>query len=104
MNAAAVFNKAQAVASTRMAGNEMFRSGRYFEALALYSEGLESDPMNAILLCNRAVCRSKIGQWEKAVEDCDSALRIQPNYTKALMRRASCWTKVIGIEKNIAWH
>ncbi|KAI5063283.1 hypothetical protein GOP47_0021830 [Adiantum capillus-veneris] len=90
----ALLRKAQAVCHTRTTGNELFKAGRFFEALALYAEGLESDPMNAVLLCNRAACRSKLGQWEKAVEDCDAALRIQPNYTKAIMRRANCWTKL----------
>lgn len=93
-NVAALLRKAQAVCHTRAAGNDLFKSGRFFEALALYAEGLESDPTNAVLLCNRAACRSKLGQWEKAVEDCNAALRVQPNYTKALMRRANCWTKL----------
>ncbi|MCO5573829.1 hypothetical protein L7F22_027604 [Adiantum nelumboides] len=91
---AALLRKAQSVCHNRTTGNELFKAGRFFEALAVYAEGLESDPTNAVLLCNRAACRSKLGQWEKAVEDCDAALRVQPNYTKALMRRANCWTKL----------
>ncbi|MCO5575486.1 hypothetical protein L7F22_029287 [Adiantum nelumboides] len=89
-----LLRKAQSVCHNRTTGNELFKAGRFFEALAVYAEGLESDPTNAVLLCNRAACRSKLGQWEKAVEDCDAALRVQPNYTKALMRRANCWTKL----------
>ncbi|KAH7297487.1 hypothetical protein KP509_26G071500 [Ceratopteris richardii] len=90
----ALLRKAETVCQTRVAGNELFRNGRFFEALAVYAEGLESDPKNAVLLCNRAACRSKLGQWEKAVEDCDVVLRIQPNYMKALMRRADCLMKL----------
>ncbi|KAH7420700.1 hypothetical protein KP509_13G017700 [Ceratopteris richardii] len=86
--------KAHAVCLTRSQGNELFKMGKFFEACVAYSEGLESDPMNAVLLCNRAACRSKIGQWEKAIEDCDAALKLQPNYTKALMRRADCNAKL----------
>ncbi|MCO5561526.1 hypothetical protein L7F22_015146 [Adiantum nelumboides] len=86
--------RARAVVQTRTAGNELFKSGRFFEACAVYGEGLESDCMNAILLCNRAACRSKLGQWEKAIEDCDAALQAQPNYIKALMRRAHCSLKL----------
>ncbi|MCO5593013.1 hypothetical protein L7F22_047017 [Adiantum nelumboides] len=86
--------RARAVVQTRTAGNELFKSGRFFEACAVYGEGLESDCMNAILLCNRAACRSKLGQWEKAIEDCDAALQAQPNYTKALIRRAHCRLKL----------
>ncbi|KAI3855326.1 hypothetical protein MKX03_026979, partial [Papaver bracteatum] len=54
-----------------------------------YGKGLKTDPSNSVLYCNRAACWSKLGQWEKSVEDCNQALRFQPKYTKALLRRAS---------------
>eukprot|EP00249_Psilotum_nudum_P021274 c28041_g3_i3 orf=546-3113(+) len=90
----ALLRKARAVGHARTVGNELFKAGKFFEACASYGEGLESDPRNAVLLCNRAACRSKLGQWEKAVEDCNAALNVQPNYTKALMRRANCNSKL----------
>mgnify|MGYP000429769988 FL=1 len=92
--AAGLLRKARAVGQTRALGNELFNAGKFFEACAAYGEGLESDPINPVLLCNRAACRSKLGQWEKAIEDCDAALNAQPNYIKALMRRANCSAKV----------
>lgn len=93
-SATALLRKAKAVAKARATGNYLFKVGHLFQALAMYAEGLESDPANAVLLCNRAACRLKLCQWEKALEDCDAALRVQPHYTKALLRRASCLTKV----------
>eukprot|EP00250_Pteridium_aquilinum_P015192 c22435_g1_i1 orf=852-3803(-) len=92
--AAGLLRKARAVGRTRTSGNELFNAGKFFEACAAYGEGLESDPTNAVLLCNRAACRSKLGQWEKALEDCDAALIVQPKYIKALMRRANCSLKL----------
>ena len=92
--AVGLLRKAHAVGQTRRVGNKLFNAGKFFEACAAYGEGLESDPTNAVLLCNRAACRSKIGQWEKAIEDCNAALNAQPNYIKALMRRANCSSKV----------
>ncbi|KAH9310111.1 hypothetical protein KI387_038022, partial [Taxus chinensis] len=89
-----LLRRAKAVANARLIGNELFKSGSYLEASAAYGEGLELDPMNAVLLSNRAACRSKLGQWEKSVEDCNLALSIQPNYTKALLRRAASNTKL----------
>jgi tetratricopeptide (TPR) repeat protein len=32
--------------------------------------------------------------WEKSVDDCNQALRIQPSYTKALLRRAASYGKL----------
>ncbi|KAK1307938.1 TPR repeat-containing thioredoxin TTL4 [Acorus calamus] len=93
-DAASVVRKARAVASARLTGNELFKAGKFGEACAAYGEGLQHDPFNAVLLCNRAACRSKLGQWEKAVEDCAAALNVRPSYGKARLRRADCNAKM----------
>lgn len=86
--------RAKAMASARLSGNLLFKASKYLEACNMYSEGLENDPYNSILLCNRAACRSKLGQYEKAVEDCTAALVVMPSYSKARLRRADCNAKV----------
>lgn len=83
-----LLNNVKLVARARAHGNELFSSGRFSEACSAYGEGLKYDTSNSVLYCNRAVCWSKLGLWEKSVEDCNHALKIQPNYTKALLRRA----------------
>ena len=89
-----VIRKARAVNAARAKGNELFKASRFSEACIAYGEGLEHDPYNSILLCNRAACRSKLGQFERAVEDCTTALNLRPSYTKARFRRADCNAKV----------
>ncbi|XP_068654065.1 TPR repeat-containing thioredoxin TTL1-like [Aristolochia californica] len=84
-----VLNSVRLVARARAQGNDLFNSGKLFEACMAYGEGLKYDPSNPVLYCNRAACRYKLGQWERSIEDCNEALRIQPNYTKALLRRAA---------------
>ncbi|XP_031383776.1 inactive TPR repeat-containing thioredoxin TTL3-like isoform X1 [Punica granatum] len=83
-----MLSNVKAVAKARARGNDLFSSGRYVEACLAYGEGLKFDSYNSVLYCNRAVCWSKLEQWEKSIEDCNQALYIQPNYTKALLRRA----------------
>ncbi|KAI4307375.1 hypothetical protein L6164_030574 [Bauhinia variegata] len=89
-----VVKKARAVASARMSGNLLFKASKFTEACGVYNQGLEHDPNNAVLLCNRAACRSKLGQFEKAIEDCNAALTTQPHYRKARLRRADCNAKL----------
>ncbi|MQL96178.1 hypothetical protein Taro_028856 [Colocasia esculenta] len=94
MEIATVLANVSSVAKARYRGNELFKSGRFTEACMAYGEGLKFDPCNPVLYCNRAACMSKLGQWEKSVDDCTEALRIHPNYTKALLRRATSNTKL----------
>lgn len=89
-----VLNNVKNLAKARTRGNELFSSRRYSEASVAYGDGLKFDAFNSVLYCNRAACWFKLGMWEKSVDDCNQALRIQPSYTKALLRRAASYGKV----------
>ncbi|KAJ9182975.1 hypothetical protein P3X46_006901 [Hevea brasiliensis] len=82
------------VARARARGNDLFKSERYTEACSAYGEGLRLDPSNSVLYCNRAACWFKLGLWERSINDCNQALHIQPNYAKALLRRAASNSKL----------
>jgi DnaJ family protein C protein 7 len=60
----------------------------------MYGQGLQYVPTNTVLLCDRAACRSKLGQWEMAIDDCNAALRERPSYHKALVWRAHSYARV----------
>ncbi|XP_076918552.1 inactive TPR repeat-containing thioredoxin TTL3-like [Bidens hawaiensis] len=87
-------HKTKAVMGARSKGNGLFKAAEYSEACIVYGEGLDHEPFNSLLLCNRAACRSKLGQFEKAIEDCTMALNIRPSYSKARLRRADCNSKL----------
>ncbi|KAL7131530.1 hypothetical protein ABFS83_12G009700 [Erythranthe nasuta] len=89
-----VLRKTRAVATSRSKGNDLFKAARYSDACVAYGEGLNHDPYNAILLCNRAACMSKLNEYEKAIEDCNAALNVRPAYSKARLRRADCYSKM----------
>ncbi|KAL3504720.1 hypothetical protein ACH5RR_034561 [Cinchona calisaya] len=82
------------VAASRIMGNKLFNASRFSEASVAYTAALEEMPYNSVLLCNRAACRSKLGQFEKAIEDCTVALNVRPSYSKARLRRADSNAKL----------
>ncbi|KAL0736201.1 hypothetical protein Bca4012_012411 [Brassica carinata] len=89
-----VLRRVQAVTAARSKGNDFFKAGRFQEASAAYAEGLDHDSRNSVLLCNRAACLFKMGQFHRAIEDSTSALTVRPAYAKARLRRADCNAKL----------
>lgn len=77
-------------------GNEFFKRGKYDEAIACYTVGIENDPSNAILPANRAMALLKKNQLAAAEADCDLAISIDSTYIKAYLRRGSAR---IGLKK-----
>ena len=70
-------------------GNEELNKGHFIQAIELYSQGLEYQPNNAILLSNRALAYIKVENYGLALLDADRAIESDPNYSKAYYRRAS---------------
>jgi DnaJ family protein C protein 7 len=92
-------------------GNTHFKAGRYQQALDIYTSALEVDPLNkgtnSKILNNRAMCYSKLKQWDLAIQDCDKAIQLDPSYTKARKTRAKAlgeggdWEEAVRAYKNI---
>ncbi|XP_068978895.1 protein unc-45 homolog B [Bombus flavifrons] len=72
-------------------GNVEFNKGNWSEALSCYTNALkltnEDNSEKAIYYKNRAATYLKQEEYNKAIEDCDEALKISPNDPKALFRR-----------------
>jgi DnaJ homolog subfamily C member 7 len=72
--------------------NDVFKRGRYSDAVDMYTKALEIDPQNRVtnakLLGNRALSRIKLKEYDLAREDCDQALKLDPTYMKAKRTRA----------------
>jgi stress-induced-phosphoprotein 1 len=70
-------------------GNELFKNGKFAEALIQYEEAVKRNPTDAKSYNNRATCYVKLMEFNYAMKEVDKALELQPNFTKALVRKAS---------------
>ncbi|XP_034521666.1 tetratricopeptide repeat protein 12 isoform X4 [Ailuropoda melanoleuca] len=64
-------------------GNEAFARGDYKAAIVCYSEGLDKLKDMKVLYTNRAQAYLKLGDYQKAVVDCEWALKCDEKCTKA---------------------
>lgn len=102
----------QKLVRTKDEGNTAFKAKNYQRAVELYSQGLEIDPTNkdtnSKLLQNRAQARLALKDYDKAIEDCTEALRLDPGYVKAQKIRAKAygaagnWDEAVKDYKSVA--
>ncbi|XP_023217175.1 tetratricopeptide repeat protein 1-like [Centruroides sculpturatus] len=80
----------------KKSGNTYFKDEKYTEAVKEYTKALNICPLSfsnerSILYANRAACRARLNEKEEAILDCNKALELNPNYMKALLRRAQLY-------------
>ncbi|KAK9079403.1 hypothetical protein SSX86_001074 [Deinandra increscens subsp. villosa] len=84
--------------SHKSAGNEAYKSGKHSEAVEHYSAALscsvESRLFASVCFCNRAAAYRGLGQIPDAIADCSLAIALDPNYLKAISRRASLYEMI----------
>jgi len=73
--------------SEKEKGNEAFYSKDWAEAEAYYTRSLQFKADDPSSWSNRALVRLKLEKPEKALQDCEHALALNPNYMKALHRK-----------------
>jgi tetratricopeptide (TPR) repeat protein len=58
--------------------------------------------IQAIFYGNRAACYSNMGEFELAVDDCNHALELTPEYVKVLIRRSQAYEKLEKLDEALA--
>jgi DnaJ family protein C protein 7 len=75
--------------------NEIFKAGKYEEAIEQYTKLLEFDPQNnnfnSTIIANRALCFQKQGKLMEALRDINRSIQLNERYWKAYVRRGNIY-------------
>ncbi|XP_047234834.1 tetratricopeptide repeat protein 1 isoform X2 [Girardinichthys multiradiatus] len=86
------------------AGNSLFKAGDWKEAERSYTEALALCPVcfsreRAVLFSNRAAARLHLELKDEAISDCSRAIDLDPEYLRALLRRAELYEKTEKLDE-----
>ncbi|KAG7465141.1 hypothetical protein MATL_G00173030 [Megalops atlanticus] len=86
------------------AGNAQFKKGEHAESEASYTAALRVCPVyyskeRSILFSNRAAARLHLDKKEEAIADCTKAIELNPNYIRAILRRAELYDKTDKLDE-----
>lgn len=93
------------LAHLKLIGNQNFSRKNYDVAIEHYTKAIDfSETLTqdgtikpdelAIFYQNRAACCEALGEYDKVIIDCDDAIKLKNNYTKAYVRRAKAHEKL----------
>nr|XP_032803282.1 tetratricopeptide repeat protein 28 isoform X2 [Petromyzon marinus] len=63
------------------------QAGDFAGAVRLYGEAVVMSPQNCALYCNRSAALARMGQHQRALQDAETAQRINPRFPKAYFRQ-----------------
>jgi len=69
------------------AGDAACKEGKWPDAIKEYTEALRRDPKNVKIMSNRALCYTKLMDWQRALDECESILKIDSKFVKAYLRK-----------------
>ncbi|EDV93723.1 tetratricopeptide repeat protein 12 [Drosophila grimshawi] len=73
----------------RKLGNADYRKGDYANAVSMYSQGIDNIKDSPILYINRSLCFIKLGDFKRAIIDCDFVLnKLDEKNMRAWLYRA----------------
>lgn len=87
-------------------GNRSFRSGKFNDAIRSYGDAIAHCTLDhptelATFYQNRAAAYEQLKNWAMVEADCTEALKHNPNYAKALSRRAKAYEARDELQKSL---
>ncbi|GAB0138194.1 TOM (translocase of outer membrane) complex component [Epichloe bromicola] len=80
----------QYAAKLKQSGNRAYGDKAYNKAIGFYSQAIFCKP-DPVFYSNRAACYSAMSEWDKVVADTTAAIDMDPEYVKAINRRATAY-------------
>lgn len=69
---------------------ELFRQGKFPDAILKYTEAVKRNPKEPKYYCNRATAYMKVMEFARAVQDLEKCLSLDNKYVKAYIKKANC--------------
>lgn len=97
MSTPAVTGVGEAAVLLKEKGNLAFKSGHFETAVEHYSSAIAMDATVAAFFSNRAAAWLALGSFEEAIQDCDSALQLDPKFAKAYVRAGQAHLRLVCV-------
>ncbi|XP_057454360.1 TPR repeat-containing thioredoxin TTL1-like [Lotus japonicus] len=82
----------------KKAGNEHYKKGHFADALSFYDRAIALSPASPAYRSNRAAALTGLKRLVEAVRECEEAVRLDPNYSRAHQRLASLFLRLGQVE------
>ena len=73
----------------RNEGNELFKKGDFANAVKKYTEAIKRDENDPRAYSNRSACYAKLSAFNESYKDAETCIKLDPNFIKAYIRKAS---------------
>lgn len=77
-----------AAAEAKAKGNTAFAAKRWKEAVDHYTAAMEQDPFDHVFFSNRSACYAEDDQFDKAIQDAERCINLNPQFAKGYSRHA----------------
>ncbi|KAF5292605.1 hypothetical protein FQA39_LY13938 [Lamprigera yunnana] len=87
-------------------GNEHYKKGEYRESISKYTDALRLYPLEntlerSVVYSNKAASKKYLGFIESAIDDCTKSIELNPNYVRALLRRAKLYEENEKLDESL---
>lgn len=90
--------KIDGIETVKKKANEIFKKGKYEEAIEEYTKVLEFDPknkkFNSLILANRALCYQKLNKNTEALRDSNQSIKLNPYYARGYVKRGNVYMEL----------